>query len=213
MHINTESKNYKRFRTVMEFASFTGGCIAFDSVVIPFVFAVNRKSVLGRALGILGTYGMSLIAGRVSEMSIDDAIDNLVDFINLRDAKKNKVEEPEQYTYRGVDIPGKNATSEEEKEFVNKLVEKVRPFEFDSEESARTFAENMASYINKFGHADMVLAFSVSGNKLSSECYDILIKYGWTSSDAFFGVDRIADNCYIVDCFNYHDISDVYEIL
>lgn len=219
MHINTESKAYKTFRNIASYASFTGGCLAFDSVVIPFVYAVlsSNKLRLARYLGMLGTYGISLVAGKVSEMSIDETIDNLVEYINLKDEEKNPSPEVDQfYRYDEIDIPGKNATPEQEKDFVNDFVAKKHVLEFETEEAAKLAVELASETIEKYGYCDLALfwAFNRFKEPLPHEVYDIAVLYGWTKDDMKdWGVDKIDDGNYIADMFNYHSISNVYDIL
>ncbi len=218
MHINTESKAYKTFRNIASYASFTGGCLAFDSVVIPFVYAVfsSKKLRLARYLGMLGTYGMSMVAGRVAEMPIDETIDAIVEYINLKDEEKNPSPEVEQfYRYDGIDVPGKNATPAQERIFINDLVAKRHILEFETEEGAKHAIELASETVEKYGHCDLALFCAFAGKApIPHEVYDIAVLYGWTKDDMKdWGVDKIDDGNYIADMFNYHSISEVYDIL
>ena len=220
MHINTESKAYKTFRNIASYASFTGGCLAFDSVVIPFVYAVlsSKKLRLARYLGMLGTYGISLVAGRVSEMSIDETIDVLVEYINLKDEEKKQQPSPDVeqwYRYDGIDIPGKNATPEQEKDFINDFVAKKHILEFETEEEAKHAVELASDMVEKYGRCDLGLFCTFAGKApIPHEVYDIAVLYGWTKDDVKdWGVDKIDDGNYIADMFNYHSISEFYDIL
>lgn len=218
MHINTESKAYKTFRNIASYASFTGGCLAFDSVVIPFVYAVfsSKKLRLARYLAMLGTYGMSMVAGRVAEMPIDETIDAVVEYINLKDEEKKSSPEVEQfYRYDGIDIPGKNATPAQEKDFVNDFVAKKHILEFETEEEAKRAVELASETVEKYGHCDLGLFCTFAGKApIPHEVYDIAVLYGWTKDDVKdWGVDKIDDGNYIADMFNYHSISEFYDIL
>jgi hypothetical protein len=143
-------------------------------------------------------------------------VDKLTELRNA-EVDDDEPDEPEvetKQTYVDLDIPGKNATTIEEKQFIADLVDAVHPFEFETEEDAKQFVEEMARYANKFGHVDIAYAFAVSGHKLPVEVYDVALKFGWKAEDAKdWGVDKISDNLYIADIFNYRDISDTYQIL
>jgi len=212
MRVDTNSKNYTMFRKIMHYASFTGGCLAFDSAVMPWLeMLFGKKYRVFKYLGWLGTYGISLYAGSLASSGVDTALDSLTEMVN---GGLWESEEGDATTIDGIDIPGKNATPNEELQFVHALVGKYHPFEFKSEKAAKGAVELAAAQIEKFGHCDIPLYFVLAGqDKLPYEAYDIALKYGWTADDVKdWGIDKINDDCYIVDMFNYHDISDLYHV-
>lgn len=224
--IDTESKAYKNVREGISWFSGLGSGFTLECMSIPWV-----KSVFNSKLMRLSCFGgivtMSTLVteiGRNYSATLVDAVADVwnggVDFLNeLHDAEidDDEPDEPEvktKQTYVDIDIPGKNATPIEEKQFIADIVDAVRPFEFETENDAKQFVEEVARYVNKFGHVDIAYAFAVAGRKLPVEVYDIALKFGWSKDDAKdWGVDKIAENVYIADIFNYHDISDTYQIL
>lgn len=232
--IDTESKTYKNVRGGISFVSGIGAGIAFEAMSIPWFKTIFKSRLLKLACfgGVVSISTLVMEIGDAQARKIVDAYaccwNDIADFVNELhddeidddepdyDAKIND-DEPEvetKQTYVGLDIPGKNATPIEEEQFINDVVEAVRPFEFDTEEKAKEFVEDVAGYVNKFGHVDIAYAFAVSGHKLPIEVYDIALKFGWTTEDVKdWGVDKISDNLYIADVFNYHDISDRYQTL
>lgn len=232
--IDTESKTYKNIRGGIGFISGLGAGFTFEAMSIPWVRNVFRSRLrhLACFCGVTSIATLIMEIGDTQSQRIVDAYatcwNDVVDFVNqLHDAEidddepdydaKINDDEPEVETkqvYVGLDIPGKNATPIEEKQFIADVVDAVRPFEFDTEAKAKEFVEDVAGYVDKFGHVDIAYAFTVSGHKLPIEVYDVALKFGWTTEDVKdWGVDKISDNSYIADVFNYHDISDRYQTL
>ena len=227
--IDTESKTYKNVREGISWFSGLGSAFTLECMSIPFTSALikNRLVRLSCFSGIVTMSTLvSFIGHNMSSELVDSVaycwnkgVDKLTELRNDEpdyDAKIND-DEPEVETkqvYVGLDIPGKNATPIEEKQFIADLVDTIRPFEFDTEVKAKEFVEDIAGYVGKFGHVDIAYAFTVSGHKLPIEVYDVALKFGWTTEDVKdWGVDEISRNCYIADVFNYHDISDRYQTL
>lgn len=232
--IDTESKTYKNIRGGISWFSGLGAGFTLEAMSIPWVKSVVNSKIMRLSCfgGIVTMSALVMEIGRNYSATVVDAFADVwnggVDFLNeLHDAEidddepdydaKIDDDEPEvetKQTYIGLDIPGKNATPIEEKQFIADVVDAVRPFEFDKEAEAKEFIEDVAGYVGKFGHVDIAYAFAVSGHKLPIEVYDIALKFGWTTEDVKdWGVDEIARNCYIADVFNYRDISDRYQTL
>jgi len=225
--IDTESKTYKNIRSGIGIVSGFGAGFAFEAMSIPWVRSVFRSRLMHLACfgGVVSISTLVMEIGDEQARRIVDAYaccwNDIADFLNdLHDAEIDDDEPDDGYgvetkqTFAGIDIPGKNATPIEEKQFIADVVDKVRPFEFKTEEEAKEFVEDVAGYVNKFGHADIAYAFAGYGHKLPIEVYDVALKFGWTTEDVKdWGVDKISDNSYIADVFNYHDISDVYQFL
>lgn len=224
--IDTESKAYKNVREGISWFSGLGSAFTLDCMSIPFTSALikNRLVRLSCFSGIvtMSTF-VSFIGHNMSGELVDsvaycwnNGVDKLTELRNA-EIDDDEPDEPEVETkqvYVGLDIPGKNATPIEEKQFIADLVDKVHPFEFETEYYAKEFVEDVAGYVNKFGHVDIAYAFAASGHKLPIEVYDVALKFGWTTEDVKdWGVDKISDNSYLADVFNYHDISDRYQTL
>ncbi len=225
--IDTESKIYNNIRNGIGIVSGLGAGFAFEAMSIPWFRSIFRSRLMHIACfgGVVSISTLIMEIGDEQARKIVDAYaccwNDIADFVNeLHDAEIDDEEPDDGYgvetkqTYVGFDIPGKNATPIEEKQFIADVVDAVRPFEFETEDEAKQFVEEVARYVNKFGHVDIAYAFAVAGRKLPVEVYDIALKFGWSKDDAKdWGVDKIAENVYIADIFNYHDISDTYQIL
>lgn len=224
--IDTESKIYNNIRSGIGIVSGLGAGFAFEAMSIPWFRSIFRSRLMNIACfgGVVSISTLIMEIGDAQSKRIVDAYatcwNDTVDFLNkLHDAEIDD-EEPDYFevetkqTFAGIDIPGKNATPIEEKRFIADVVDTVRPFEFEKEADAKEFIEDVARYVGKFGHVDIAYAFAAAGRKLPIEVYDIALKFGWSKDDAKdWGVDKIAENVYIADIFNYHDISDTYQIL
>lgn len=224
--IDTESKTYKNVREGISWFSGLGSGFTLECMSIPFMSALIKNRLV-RLSCFSGIVTMSTLVSFIGHNMSSELVDSVAYCWNkgvdklaeLRDAEidDDEPDEPEvetKQTYVGIDIPGKNATPIEEKQFIADVVDAVLPFEFDTEVEAKEFVEDVAGYVNKFGHVDIAYAFTVSGHKLPIEVYDVALKFGWTTEDVKdWGVDKISDNSYIADVFNYHDISDRYQTL
>jgi hypothetical protein len=224
--IDTESKAYKNIRGGISWFSGLGAGFTLEAMSIPWVKSVVNSKLMRLSCfgGIVTMSTFVMEIGRNYSAEVVDAFADVwnggVDFLNeLHDAEIDD-NEPDDFevetkqTFAGLDIPGKNATPIEEKQFIADLIDKVRPFEFKTEDDAKKFVEHLAWYIDTLGHVDIAYAFTVSGYKLPIEIYNIGVKFGWTAEDTRdWGVDKISDDSYIADIFDYHDISDIYQIL
>lgn len=228
--INTESKTYKNIRGGISWFSGLGAGFTLEAMSIPWVKSVVNSKLMRLSCfgGIVTMSTLVMEIGRNYSAEVVDAFADVwnggVDFVNGIRAKHDdddelnpefKVETKKQFI--GLDIPGRNATPKQEKEFIDGIVSETCPFEFSTEKEAKEAIENLVKYIEN-SNADSVdicsYFASVFGRKLPDEVYDICLRYGWTKDDIKnWGVDRIADDLYIIDLNNYHDISSSYEIL
>jgi len=225
--IDTESKTYKNIRGGIGFVSGIGAGFAFEAMSIPWVRSIFRSRLMHIACfgGVVSISTLIMEIGDTQSQRIVDTYatcwNDVADFLNeLHDSEIDDEEPDDGYgvetkqTFAGIDIPDKNATPIAEKQFIADVVDKVRPFEFKTEEDAKRLVEELASFIGECGHADIPLAFAGSGHVLPIEVYDVALKFGWTTEDVKeWGVDKIDENLYVADIFNYHDISDTYQIL
>lgn len=224
--IDTESKTYKNVREGISWFSGLGSGFTLECMSIPWASALIKNRLV-RLSCFSGIVTMSTLVSFIGHNMSVELVDSVaycwnkgVDkFTELRNAEIEDDEPDEpvvetKKTYVNIDIPGKNATPIEEKQFIADLVDVVRPFEFGTEDDAKQFVEEMARYVNKFGHVDIAYAFAAAGRKLPVEVYDVALKFGWSKDDVQdWGVDKIAENVYIADIFNYRDISDSYQTL
>lgn len=225
--IDTTSENYKKIRGAIGFVSGAGAGLTLECMSIPWVKTIF-KSRIARGVCLSGIVPMatlvSLLSRGTSETIIDayaECWNGLVEKVNGREAPDIsdwfKPEEDERIqtkmTFMGIDIPGKNASPSEEKQFVDDVIEAIRPFEFDTVEEAKKAIEDTHALFSSTNAVDLCYYFSsVFGRTIPHEAYDIFLKYGWTQEDVKnWGVDKITGNVSVADMFNYHDISDVYE--
>lgn len=224
--IDTESKTYNNIRSGIGIVSGLGAGFAFEAMSIPWFRSIFRSRLMHIACfgGVVSISTLIMEIGDEQARKIVDAYaccwNDIADFVNeLHDAEIDDEEpdEPEvetKQTFAGIDIPDKNATPIAEKEFIGDVVDKVQPFVFETEDDAKKFVEDVAGYVNKFGLVDIAYAFAAAGKKLPIEVYDIALKFGWVKDDAkAWGVDKIYEDTYVADLFNYHDISDTYQVL
>lgn len=229
MLINTDSKNYNLVRAGIDFAAFTGGCVAVDSVFIPMIMAVfDKKFKFMRPLGYLGAWAFSVAGGALATSVVDDYTTALVDSVNnLADAKKDEPEpkvqwytETKKEQFMGLDIPGENASREEEKKFIDDLVYETQCFEFLDEDNARKNVVRVVSSIQSIGFFTLSTYFNNRGIAVPKRVDDILTFFGWTQKSLdgtadghLFSIDKINDNLYFANMLNYECIDNVYNIL
>lgn len=223
--INTESNGYKAVRTVVSVVAGAGSGLTVECMSIPWVDAL-MKSKIGKGvclMGVIPLATMASIAGHdASEAIIDayaecwnmlaDAVDNIQRKKTEADVDFNaKVTEKHDSPK---DIPGPDATPAEEKKFIEEqIIGKYTPFEFDNIEKAQAFVEYTNDMIKHFGYVDLTAALYFNGIEVSPDIRAITQKFGWTADNPIRGVDQIHEHCYIVDAFNYKDISGVYQVL
>lgn len=229
--IDTTSENYQKVRKAIGFVSGAGAGFTLECMSIPWVKATFRSRAM-HIVCLSGIVPMATLVSLLSEGTAETIVDAYAECWNLLADKVNGREEPdisnwfkpeEDYSgviqtkmaFMGIDIPGKNASPSEEKQFVDDVIEAIRPFEFDTVEEAKKAIEDTNALFSNTDAVDLCYYFvSVFGRKLPHEVYDIFLKYGWTKEDVKnWGVDKITDNVSVADMFNYHDISDVYETL
>lgn len=211
MKINTESKNYATIRSAISFSSFFGGCLAFDSVMIPFTKAVlSGKLRILRPFAYLGTYGLSLCVGSIAAGGVDWAVDTTVDAINKEPENDIHEELERWYTETG---STKNATPREEMDIINDFVADAKIFEFKSEEQAKSAAEKLAHLTHRYDFCDIANYCACIGVQVPYDIYDVALKYGWTKDTlGHLAVEEVRDGEWMLDAVNYQDISNAYEL-
>ncbi len=223
--INLESKGYKAFRSVVGIISGTGAGLTFECMSIPMVCGVLRNNRVLRLICYTGIVPIATIIDLMGKGAAESIVDSFAEVYNATLAAKDdgfdyidmEPEEPQvkfRHTYMGTDIPDKNATPEEEKKFVEEVVLKTRVFEFDSEETAMGFATAMTTSLTYMGPLTLSTVLKWREWDVPSKARDILDKYGWTNEDiAKIAYEKTMENTWVVDAFNYRDISDQYVIL
>ena len=221
--IDTESNGFRIARGIAGSVGAVGSMLCLDSVVVPFVYAIFPKNRLVRTVSFFGLVGLNEIIGLIgasgSKMVFDSYVDTwntLADGVNARVSDEQpEVEMPhsdevtEVKQYRGVDIPDENASTEDEKEFLDKVLCELRPFEFKGEDKAKEAVERVSNLATEYGCESLAHALiKVFGCDIPKEVYDIAIKFGWTRDDvAKFGVEYVSDGVWIADLFMWRDIS------
>ena len=228
--IDLESKGYKALRKGVGMFSGAGAGWTLECMSIPWVQAVFSHNKFVRIMCYSGIVPIAVLVDLLAEGTTETLIDSFADIYNLAVDKINGEDEedapyvsytaePEvevRHKFIGIDIPDKNATPEEEKKFVDDVVLKTRIFEFDTEDGARELATELTTTLIYAGPVLLSGVFDVVGwtLKLPKEVRDILDKYGWVGDDKEkIAYEHSLENTWIVDAFNYHDISDQYVIL
>lgn len=227
--IDTESNAFRIARGAAGSAGAVGSMFCLDSVVMPFVYAVFPNNRLIRTVAFFGLIGLNDIIGLIgasgSKMVFDSYVDTwntLADVVNARIYdEKPEVETPqsadvtEVKQYRGIDIPDENASIEDEKAFLDKVLCELRPFEFKGEDKALKAVELLSDITMKYGCENLAHALiKVFGCDIPKEVYDIAIKFGWTRDDvAKFGVEYVSDGVWIADLFMWRDISETVYVV
>ena len=203
--INTESKTYKRIRGAISWTALTGGAGAVDCVMVPFIYAVfgDKKFRLFREICMVGCYGLSIAAGAVSKMTIDNTIDGLVDAWNehVDDEPEQKKEEPSS------EVPPVMAC--ESINIYDQLIE-TKLFEFDSEDTAKAVCEHCVEWLNRHGK---ITVHDVDGirwledKNYSCHIYTDGTLYGWSKIAG--EIEQVKDNLWYLD-FGIFDVVPNY---
>ena len=225
--IDTESSRYVKIRDFISNVCGLGSSLALECMSVPMVMGVFREHKALRLLCYAGIVPIATWVDLFSKGTTEAIIDNYAELYNILVDKYQDDEEDVPYVsytvgpeveichkYEGLDIPGKDATPEEEKKFVDDVILKTTAFEFATEESAKEFAASIFSALQLFGFLELTSVFKWLKVDLPTEVRDILYKYGWTKDDmGSISVEKTKEHTWIVDVFNYHDISEIYNIL
>ena len=226
--IDLESKGYKALRKGVGMFSGAGAGWTLECMSIPWVQAVFSHNKFVRIMCYSGIVPIAVLVDLLAEGTTETLIDSFADIYNLAVDKINGEDEKDapyvSYTvepeaevchrFMGIDIPGKDATPEEEKKFVDEVILKTTAFEFATEESAKGFAASLFSALQFFGCFELTSVFKWLQTDLPTEVRDILYKYGWTKDDmSSISVEKTKEHTWVADVFNYHDLSDYYNVL
>lgn len=226
--IDTTSENYQKIRSAISWVSGAGAGLTLECMSIPWVKTIF-KSRIARGVCLSGIVPMATLVSLLSKGTSETIVDAYAECWNMLADKVNGRETPDisewfseqrcederiqtKETYKGIDIPDADASSEVEKKFIDDVIAADSPFSFETEEEAKHFVEWLFECIEKCGHADIAEAFAMVGKQLPTRLYDIALRFGWTDTKGF-GIEQIGENRYMATVYNYHDISNVYETL
>lgn len=207
--INTESKGYKFFRKAYSAASYLGGCAATDVVIIPFAEALFGKKLRAlKYLTYLGTVGLSISNGYLAEHVLNTHMDACVELWNM-------YANGSDYTEADVEF-AKAAEGEytmytlDPKERLNKGVDEYRIFEFDTEDAAKEVGSRIVQICYGGAYGSLSIADYMTMRGMNPKMIPYSENFGWEDSENLRPeIEKIADNCYILDLPKYDYINVV----
>lgn len=101
--IDKKSKRFNRIKKVIRFLGLSGGSLAFDVVVFPFIETTFKNHRLIRTVATYGMYNLSLVAGITSYKAADATVDLLTDAWNITADKVNGEEATDENDIREYD--------------------------------------------------------------------------------------------------------------
>lgn len=87
--IDKQSKRFNRIKKVIKVLGLSGGSLAFDAVVFPFIETTFRNHKIARTVATYGMYNLSLIAGLASYEAANVTVNLLADAWNATADKVN----------------------------------------------------------------------------------------------------------------------------
>ena len=87
--IDKQSKRFNRIKNVIKFLGLSGGSLAFDAVVFPFIETTFRNHRIARTVATYGMYNLSMIVGIASYTASDVTVNTLTDAWNIAADKVN----------------------------------------------------------------------------------------------------------------------------
>ena len=101
--IDKQSKRFNRIKKVIRFLGMSGGSLAFDAVVFPFIETTFRNHKIARTVATYGMYNLSLIAGIASYEAANVTVNLLADAWNATADKVNGEEDTDEDDVREYD--------------------------------------------------------------------------------------------------------------
>lgn len=101
--IDKQSKRFNRIKKVIKFLGLSGGSLAFDAVVFPFIETTFRNHKIARTVATYGMYNLSLIAGIASYEAANVTVNLLADAWNATADKVNGEEDTDEDDIREYD--------------------------------------------------------------------------------------------------------------
>lgn len=102
--IDKQSKRFNRIKNVIKFIGLSGGSLAFDAVVFPFIETTFRNHRIARTVATYGMYNLSLIAGIASCEAANVTVNTLTDAWNIAADKVNGDEPTEENDIQSDDV-------------------------------------------------------------------------------------------------------------
>lgn len=102
--IDKQSKRFNRIKKVIKFLGLSGGSLAFDAVVFPFIETTFRNHKIARTVATYGMYNLSLIAGLASYEAANATVNLLADAWNATADKVNGDEPTEENDIQSDDV-------------------------------------------------------------------------------------------------------------
>lgn len=102
--IDKQSKRFDRIKKVIQFLGLSGGSLAFDAVVFPFIETTFRNHRLIRTVATYGMYNLSLVAGIASYKAADATVDLLTDAWNITADEVNGDDPTEENDIQDCDV-------------------------------------------------------------------------------------------------------------
>lgn len=226
--IDTTSTKYGAVRFGLKLFAGLGGIVVTESVAIPFVCSVWKSKTM-RALGFLGTIGLSMHSQVIAETGMDiyaDAVVNtyntfcdMVNKDNKSDSDDASTQEIEPDT--AIYTPASKTPSFDD---IDKWIVTTDLFSFDTEEEAKNVITTFIPYAREHGWAtirdfyearnvDKVGAFEppMPGSEFVGWTWDDIMKHGVEIDDMSDGGKR---GPYVLSLsLYYRDISDMYEVI
>lgn len=224
--INTHSNGYVAVRTVVSWVAGAGSGITVECMSIPWVNTLI-KSKFTKGVCLMGVIPLATIASLAGKGATEGIIDAYAECWNMLADAVDKIQDTKTYAEAvdftakvteehdvPKDIPGPDATPAEEKKFVDeRIIKRYQPFIFDNIEDAKAFVVYTNDIMRDFGYVDLTAVLYFNEIEVSPDIRAIVQKFGWTADNPIRGIDKVSENCYKVDAFNYKDISDVYKVL
>lgn len=102
--IDKQSKRFNRIKNVIKFLGLSGGSLAFDAVVFPFIETTFKNRRLIRTVATYGMYNLSLVAGIASYEAANVTVDTLADAWNIAADKVNGDNPTEENDIQDCDV-------------------------------------------------------------------------------------------------------------
>lgn len=102
--IDKQSKRFNRIKKIAGFLGMSGGSLAFDAVVFPFIKATFRNHRIARMVASYGMYNLSLITGIASYEAANVTVDTLADAWNIAADKVNGDNPTEENDIQDCDV-------------------------------------------------------------------------------------------------------------
>lgn len=102
--IDKQSKRFNRIKKVIKFLGLSGGSLAFDAVVFPFIETTFRNHKIAQTVATYGMYNLSLIAGIASYEAANVTVNLLADAWNATADKVNGEEGTDENDIQDCDV-------------------------------------------------------------------------------------------------------------